>query len=202
MRDPDQLPVVVVGAGAAGLMAAIHAAAGTRPVLLLEGSDRPGQKILISGGGRCNVLPSQVSHTDFVSDSSPNLVRKVLAAWPLADVRRFFEADLGVPLKLEAETGKLFPVSDRARTVLDALLTAYVQRAAALRTGTRVTDLLREDDGWTVQLSSGDEPIRAHGSSWRPAASRCLPPAATARVCALRARSATPSCRPIPRSCR
>ena len=114
MDEVDRLPVVVVGAGAAGLMAAIHAAAGTRPVLLLEGSDRPGQKILISGGGRCNVLPSQASHTDFVSDSSPNLVRKMLAAWPLAEVRRFFEADLGVPLKLEAETGKLFPVSDRA----------------------------------------------------------------------------------------
>ena len=128
MDEVDRLPVVVIGTGAAGLVAAIHAAAGTRPVLLLEGSERPGQKILISGGGRCNVLPSQASHTDFVSDSSPNLVRKVLAAWPLAEVRRFFEADLGVPLKLETETGKLFPASDRARTVLDALLTAYVQR--------------------------------------------------------------------------
>ena len=136
MDEVDRLPVVVVGAGAAGLMAAIHAAAGTRPVLLLEGSDRPGQKILISGGGRCNVLPREASHTDFVSDSSPNLVRKMLAAWPLADVRRFFEADLGVPLKLETETGKLFPVSDRARTVLDALMTAYVQRGGRVCTAT------------------------------------------------------------------
>jgi len=160
MCEPDDLPVVVVGAGAAGLMAAIHAAAGRRPVLLLEGSARPGQKILISGGGRCNVLPSQASHTDFVSDSSPNLVRKVLAAWPLADVRRFFEAELGVPLKLEAETGKLFPVSDRARTVLDALMTAYVQRGGRVCTAARVTDLLRSDDCWMVQLSSG-ETIRA-----------------------------------------
>ena len=160
MDEVDQLPVVIVGAGAAGLMAAIHAAAGTRPVLLLEGSDRPGQKILISGGGRCNVLPDQASHTDFVSDSSPNLVRKVLAAWPLADVRRFFEAELGVPLKLEAETGKLFPASDRAHTVLDALMTAYVQRGGRLRTAARVTDLSRGDDCWAVQLSSG-ETIRA-----------------------------------------
>jgi predicted flavoprotein YhiN len=156
MDGVDRLPVVVVGAGAAGLMAAIHAAAGARPVLLLEGSERPGQKILISGGGRCNVLPSQASHTDFVSDSSPNLVRKVLAAWPLAEVRRFFEADLGVSLKLEAETGKLFPVSDRARTVLDALMAAYVQRGGRLRIATRVTDLRREDDCWAVQLSSGE----------------------------------------------
>jgi hypothetical protein len=129
-------------------------------VLLLEGSDRPGQKILISGGGRCNVLPSQASHTDFVSDSSPNLVRKVLAVWPLAEVRRFFEAELGVPLKLEAATGKLFPVGNRARTVLDALMTAYVQRGGRVCIATRVTDLLRGDDCWAVQLSSG-ETLRA-----------------------------------------
>ncbi|MCU0502134.1 MAG: aminoacetone oxidase family FAD-binding enzyme, partial [Anaerolineae bacterium] len=156
MDEVDRLPVVVVGAGAAGLMAAVHAAAGPRPVLLLEGSDRPGQKILISGGGRCNVLPSQALHTDFISACSPNLVRKVLAAWPLGEVRRFFETELGVPLKLEAETGKLFPASDRARTVLDALLTAYVQRGGHLRTTARVVDLRRADDGWAVQLSSGD----------------------------------------------
>jgi len=160
MDEVDRLLVVIIGAGAAGLMAAIHAAAGPRPVLLLEGSDRPGQKILISGGGRCNVLPGQASHTDFVSDSSPNLVRKVLAAWPPADVRRFFEAELGVPLKLEAESGKLFPVSGRARTVLDALLAAYVQRGGRVCTATRVTDLLRADDYWAVQLSSG-ETLRA-----------------------------------------
>jgi predicted flavoprotein YhiN len=60
-RQTEQ--IIVVGAGAAGLMAAIWAAAGSRPVLLLEGSDRPGQKILISGGGRCNVLPSRAKHT-------------------------------------------------------------------------------------------------------------------------------------------
>ncbi len=102
------------------------------------------------------MLPREASHTDFISDSSPNLVRKVLAAWPLAEVRRFFEADLGVPLKLEAETGKLFPVSDRARTVLDALMTAYVQRGGRVCTATRVTDLRRENDCWAVQLSSGE----------------------------------------------
>ena len=57
MSVSERIPVVVIGAGAAGLMAAIFAAR-ARPVTLLEGSDRPGQKILISGGGRCNVLPS------------------------------------------------------------------------------------------------------------------------------------------------
>ena len=59
MSDFQTEPVVVVGAGAAGLMAALWAGRGARPVLLLEGGERPGKKILISGGGRCNVLPSR-----------------------------------------------------------------------------------------------------------------------------------------------
>lgn len=149
-------PIVIIGAGAAGLMAAIHAAGGPRPVLLLEGRDRPGQKILISGGGRCNVLPARAAAGDFISDSSPNLVRKILAAWPLAEVRRFFETDLGVPLKVEAETGKHFPVSDRARTVLDALLTAVTQRGVRLQLGARVAGLARAGDGWRVRLADGE----------------------------------------------
>jgi len=153
---PSAPPIVIIGAGAAGLMAAAHAAAGPRPVILLEGSSRPGQKILISGGGRCNVLPERATAGDFVSDGSPNLVRKILAAWPLAEVRRFFEADLGVPLKVEAETGKLFPASDRARTVLDALLAAATQRGAELRLGAQATALAREGDGWLVRLASGE----------------------------------------------
>ncbi|MDQ1300573.1 MAG: hypothetical protein QG637_491, partial [Chloroflexota bacterium] len=112
------------------------------------------------GGGRCNVLPERAAASDFVSAGSPNLVRKILAAWPLADVRRFFEADLGMPLKLEAETGKFFPASDRARTVLEALLDTVVQRGVRLRLGARVTTLAREGDGWLVRLA-GDETMRA-----------------------------------------
>ena len=83
-------------------------------------------------------------------------MRKILAAWPLAEVRRFFETDLGVPLKVEAETGKLFPVSDRARTVLDALLTAVTQRGVRLQLGARVTGLARAGDGWLVRLADGE----------------------------------------------
>ncbi len=150
---------MIVGAGAAGLMAAIFAADGPRPVLLLEGSERPGQKILISGGGRCNVLPSLCSPSDFVSDASPHLVAKILRAWPLEAVRRFFEEDLEVPLRLEAETGKLFPVSNRARDVLDALLTAAHRRGVQLRLGARMTDLVRGDT-WQVGLG-GSERIAA-----------------------------------------
>ncbi len=149
-------PAVVIGAGAAGLMAAIFAARGPRPVLLLEGTPQPGRKILISGGGRCNVLPVRAAPADFISDASLHLVRKILAAWPLAGVRRFFEVDLGVPLREEPGTGKLFPTANRALAVLDALLAAAHERHVSLRTTARVMGLQRSAEGWQVQLASGE----------------------------------------------
>ena len=154
------LPVVVVGAGAAGLMAAIWAARGQRTVVLLEATDRPGQKILISGGGRCNVLPGRAAASDFHTDGSPNTLRKIFAAWSLAEVRRFFEDDLGVRLALEEETGKLFPISNRARTVLDALLGAASAHSVELRLRSRVYGIERHNTGWLVKLEAG-EPIPA-----------------------------------------
>src|SRR5437773_12472585 len=115
-------PVIVIGAGAAGFMAAIFAAGGPgggdalngkRRVLLLERTRDGGRKILMSGGGRCNVLPSQLTPARFVTASSPNTLKKLLLSWPLGEQRRFFEETLGIPLRLEEETGKLFPVSHR-----------------------------------------------------------------------------------------
>ena len=111
-----------MGAGAAGSMAAIFAASAGAETLLLERTRDGGRKILISGGGRCNILPSVVDPAQFVTQSSPNIVKQILRSWPLAEQRAFFEAVLGIPLKLEEESGKLFPVSDKARDVRDGLL--------------------------------------------------------------------------------
>ena len=150
-----EAPLIIIGAGAAGLMAAIFAARGARPVLLLEGSDRPGQKVLISGGGRCNVLPAQAAPDDFHTDGSRHTLAKIWRGWPLNQVRRFFEEELGVPLALEAESGKVFPASNRARDVLDALLAAAQARGVTLRTGVRVADLRPDGDAWRVTLADG-----------------------------------------------
>src|SRR6476659_9174237 len=114
--------VVVIGAGAAGSMAAIFAAAGGAETLLLERTRDGGRKILISGGGRCNVLPIDTDETRFVTDSSPNLLRKMLRSWPLHEQVAFFEHDLDIPLVEEAELGKRFPASHKARDVRDGLL--------------------------------------------------------------------------------
>jgi predicted Rossmann fold flavoprotein len=148
-------PVVVAGAGAAGLMAAIHAAAGGGQVIVVETTVDGGRKILISGGGRCNVLPQALEPQRFVSDAPAPLVRRLLRAWPLEHQKRFFEETLRVPLKLERESRKYFPVSDRARDVRDALAGAARGAGVEFRFNTRITGLTQAPTGWRVETSAG-----------------------------------------------
>src|SRR5512132_923754 len=103
--------IAVIGAGAAGAMAAIWAARAGAHVTLLERTRDGGRKILISGGGRCNVLPARVDESRFVTESSPRTLHNILRAWPLREQIRFFEQDLGIALTEEAESAKLFPAS-------------------------------------------------------------------------------------------
>ena len=157
MKD---LPIVVVGGGAAGLLAAIFAAdaslrRGSR-VLLLERTRDGGRKILVSGGGRCNVLPSRLDPARFVTDSSSNTLRKMLLSWPLAEQRRFFEEEAGIELALEPETGKLFPVSNSSRQVRDHLYALARKRGIEIRFDTFVEDLTPKPDGWSVRLRDGE----------------------------------------------
>ena len=110
--------VAVVGAGAAGLVAAIFAASQGADVLLIERTPDGGRKILISGGGRCNILPSVLAPERFVTDSPAHVMRGMLKSWPLHEQRAFFENDLHIPLALEEDSGKLFPKSNRAQIFL------------------------------------------------------------------------------------
>src|SRR4249920_776239 len=114
--------VAVVGAGAAGLVAAGFAAASGAKVTLIERTKDGGRKILISGGGRCNILPSTLASERFVSAAPAPLLRRILRNWSLDGQRRFFEQEAGIPLVLESETGKWFPASNSARQVRDQLL--------------------------------------------------------------------------------
>ena len=153
---PLDCDVVVVGAGAAGSMAAIFAARSGAHVLLLERTKDGGRKILISGGGRCNVLPSQLQANQYFTASSRNSLRKILLSWPLVEQREFFERELRIPLALEEESGKLFPASNKARDVRDALLTRAKRDGANIRFDSRVTDVAQSADGWRVSLESGE----------------------------------------------
>ncbi len=153
--------MIVIGAGAAGSMAAIFAATGGADVVLVERTRDGGRKILISGGGRCNVLPMHVDESRFVTDSSPNLLRKMVRAWPLAEQRAFFEQTLGIPLEEEAESAKLFPASHKARDVRDGLLAEARRVGVQLRMETRVTGVVPSATAsgatrWHVTLDQGE----------------------------------------------
>jgi hypothetical protein len=151
----NELPIVVVGAGAAGMLAAIFAAGGARRVILLERTRDGGRKILISGGGRCNILPSEMSPAQYVTDSSPATLRNILRSWPLAEQIRFFEGEVGIPLALEPETGKLFPRSNRARDVRDGLLALARRRGVDIRFDAAVRDAVPSGATWRVTLDDG-----------------------------------------------
>lgn len=142
--------VVVIGAGAAGTMAAIFAARAGAETVLVERTRDGGRKILISGGGRCNVLPALLDETRFVTDSSPNTLRKIVRSWPLAEQREFFEQELAIPLSEEQESAKLFPRSNRARDVRDGLLEHARSLGARLLMDTRVVDVAPDGAGWRV----------------------------------------------------
>jgi len=135
-------------------MAAIFAATTGADVLLLEGTKDGGRKILISGGGRCNVLPLELDESRFVTDSSPNTMKRILRSWPLAEQRRFFEDEVGIALREEPELKKVFPASQRARDVRDGLLRLARERGARIQFETRVTGLVPLADRWRVELAN------------------------------------------------
>ena len=148
---------IVVGAGAAGLATAIFAARASSAlrVLVLDGARHVGAKILVSGGSRCNVTNRMVTEHDFWG-GSPRVVRNVLRAFPAERAVAFFE-DLGVALH-EEEDGKLFPDTNRSRTVLEALLAAAARSRVVIRPGARVAAVTREsaDAAFIVSLATGE----------------------------------------------
>ncbi len=126
--------VAVVGGGAAGMMAAIHAARMGAAVTLFERNDRCGRKLRITGKGRCNL--TNHCTRDVFFENIPADARFLFSAWSRfssADTEAFFEG-LGVPLKVE-RGNRVFPVSDRATDVVDALVRAC--REAGVRVETR-----------------------------------------------------------------
>lgn len=165
--DRSALDVAIIGAGAAGLMAAIFAGrtdqarraaaaeeTDAKPLRIaaLDGAAKVGAKILVAGGGRCNVTHDVVLPEDY-NGGQPRSITRVLRSFDVAKTVAFF-ADLGVELKRE-ETGKFFPVTDKAQTVLDALLGAATAAGAEVWTGCRVTKIEPAEGGYTIEHSRG-----------------------------------------------
>jgi predicted Rossmann fold flavoprotein len=137
---------VIAGAGAAGLFAAIHAAERGRRVLLLEKGKKPGVKILMSGGTRCNIT-HDCDARGIVAAFGPNgkFLHSALAALGPRETVALFESE-GVATKIE-ETGKIFPVSNRAVDVLDALLRRLARSGATLSLNEPAREILPNPEG-------------------------------------------------------
>jgi predicted Rossmann fold flavoprotein len=142
--------VIIIGAGAAGLMAA--AVCGSEPlkVLLLEGQHRPGLKLLITGGGRCNISNVNIQYRMFNS-SHPRTVKNAMAALSPRRAVVFFQK-LGVDLHAESD-GNLFPVTQKAQTVCDALL-REAQKHADLRVSCKVSEINRFNEFLCVRCGN------------------------------------------------
>ena len=165
--EEEHIDVAIIGAGAAGLFAAIWAGKNSEGhpigITVFDGAKKLGAKILVAGGGRCNVTHRRVTEHDFAG-SSPAAIRKVLRRFSVAHTIHFF-SEAGVELK-EEETGKLFPVTDSARTILNALIDQSKESHVSLEHPARVTDIeqlpvsgtasnVKQEPRFRVMLESG-----------------------------------------------
>src|SRR5262245_36910398 len=146
--------IVIIGGGAAGLATAIFTRRlnPRQSVAVLDGAKKLGAKILVSGGGRCNVTNAVVTEHDFWGGRS-TIVRNVLRAFPVADTVAFFR-EIGVPLHEEYD-GKLFPDSNRARDVLDALLREANRVGVSVLTDHRVPVGVWRGNAFTLETNHG-----------------------------------------------
>jgi predicted Rossmann fold flavoprotein len=144
--------VVVIGAGAAGLLAAIRAAERGRHTLLLEKNRKAGVKILMSGGTRCNITHATDNRGIVEAFGRPGrFLHSALAALSVDETIELIEAE-GVPTKVE-ETGKVFPVSNKAADVLAAFLRRLRRSGANLALEEPVQDLRPHDGGFALATS-------------------------------------------------
>ena len=151
---PELLDLAIVGGGAAGLATAIFAARGTcgQSIAVLDGARETRGQDPHCRWGRCNVTNRVVTAADFCG-GNPRLIKQVLAAFPVERTVAFFR-EIGVELH-EEENGKLFPDTNRARTVLDALLNEAHRLGVRILTGRHVTGVERCESSFRILTGTG-----------------------------------------------
>lgn len=153
--------VIVIGAGAAGMMAAIQAAKNGANVLLLEKTKQVGKKLSITGKGRCNIT-NAADIPEIIKNIPGNgkFLNSVLRAFNSTDVINFFE-ELGVKTKVE-RGNRVFPMSDKASEVVEALINKLLELGVEIQTNTKVTDIIATADKIVgVEIRNKIEPANA-----------------------------------------
>ncbi|MEX0778210.1 MAG: aminoacetone oxidase family FAD-binding enzyme [Balneolales bacterium] len=148
--------IIVIGAGAAGLTAAIFAAHTGKKVTVLERTPQAGRKILMSGGTRCNVLPVQVSQDDYVTESSRNRMRNIFKSWSVERCHQWFEKEVGLVMACEEESNKWFPKSNSAKEVRDLLVKRAEFLGVEIKLQASVASITRAGQYWKVSTDAGE----------------------------------------------
>ena len=142
--------LLIVGGGAAGMMAAVHAAGLGARVQVFEQNEKLGKKLFITGKGRCNF--TNACPTEELFDAvltNPRFLYSAIYGYTNYDVIGFFE-ELGVPTKME-RGGRMFPRSDHSSDIIRALERRMKELGVQIRLGTRVRSLLYRKEGETVR---------------------------------------------------
>jgi predicted Rossmann fold flavoprotein len=160
--------VLICGAGAAGLTAAIFSAEQGADVTLLERTDKAGKKILMSGGTRCNVLPVVMKYDDYHTSSSANRMKNIFKSWSLDQCLEWFQKEIGLEMDCEVETNKWFPKSNSAKEVRNLLLKKVLSLGVNVQYNSPIERIEKKDLEWCVHTSNkhtfnGDTIIIATG---------------------------------------
>ena len=164
--------VIVIGAGPAGMMAALQAAK-KHEVILLDGNERIGKKLFITGKGRCNVTNAKdISEFFEYIPGNPHFLYSSLYSFTNEDTMRFFE---GEGIKLKVERGdRVFPESDKSSDIIRGLSNALSRTKVKIRLNSKVTDIKFKDKKITAleinndEILSGDYFIIATGGASYP----------------------------------
>lgn len=143
--------VIVVGAGAAGLTAAISAARHGASVLILEHMESAGKKLLLTGNGKCNLSNEQIDLTNYRGEE-PEFPHYALRAYGLPETREFF-LSLGVPFR--SRNGYLYPQNEESAGVLTALLAECEKRGVEIKYQIGIQKITRETDGFLFTTKQG-----------------------------------------------
>jgi predicted Rossmann fold flavoprotein len=145
--------LIIIGAGASGLMAAITAKDLGMDVAILEGTDRVGRKILTTGNGRCNITNKYIETSRYHSNNN-NFYNPVLETFSSSDTISFFEA-LGLPL-VTLDEGKMYPMSLQASSVIDLLRLALEEKNIPVYLNTKAKEIITTKEGFKIFTSNGD----------------------------------------------
>jgi len=150
--------IIIIGGGAAGMMAGISASRKGGSVLIVEKNLKLGRKVLVTGNGRCNVTNRYADKSHYYG-ASPDFVEKVLSYFDQRQVMKFFE-NLGVLLK-EEDNGRIFPRTNQAKTIVNALTEELEAKKVRIILGNPVRHLIKEKNLFQVKLQNSEEFIAA-----------------------------------------